>query len=242
MSPCVTTAASCGMPARVSISIQVPLAIQWVTRSNCEMHYSQPIIRVSTQGADMRHVSIIAALAISLSASVFTQAAHASWRSSYLMGEKSGYCSDARWHRDVARCPEYRSITADQNHKRKKTLAKSAHSKGSSETHVDRIVLKGNETRLAAPNYLNTDCSSGPLPDLRVISAPKNGTYRTEEASIAAERPANDSRAACIGKPVNAVAVYYKPKDEFAGNDAMVIDVDFKNGTVRRYVYAITVR
>ena len=71
---------------------------------------------------------------------------------------------------------------------------------------------------------------------------PKNGTYRTEEASIAAERPANDSRAACIGKPVNAVAVYYKPKDEFAGDDEMVIDVDFKNGRVRRYVYAITVR
>ena len=107
---------------------------------------------------------------------------------------------------------------------------------------VARSVLKGNETRLAAPNYLNADCSSGPLPDLRIISAPKNGAYRTEETSVPAERPSGNSRVACNGKPVNAVAIYYKPKDEFAGDDEMVVDVDFKDGNVRRYLYAITVR
>ena len=113
---------------------------------------------------------------------------------------------------------------------------------GPAQQRVVRSVLKGNEARIAAPNYLNADCSSGPLPDLRIISAPKNGAYRTEETSVPAERPAGNSRAACNGKSVNAVAIYYKPKDEFAGDDEMVVDVDFKNGTVRRFVYAITVR
>jgi hypothetical protein len=113
---------------------------------------------------------------------------------------------------------------------------------GPAQRRVARTVLKGNEARIAAPNYLNADCSSGPLPDLRVVAEPKNGTFRTEETSVAAERPADNSRAACNGKPVNAVAVYYKPKDEFAGDDEMAIDVDFHDGNVRRFVYAITVR
>ena len=108
--------------------------------------------------------------------------------------------------------------------------------------HFSRSVLAGNETRIAAPNYLNADCTSGPLPDLRVVAAPKNGAYRTEETSMPAERPAGDTRAGCNGKPVNAVAVFYKPAAAFTGADAMTIDVDFHNGTVRRYVYDITVR
>jgi hypothetical protein len=49
-------------------------------------------------------------------------------------------------------------------------------------------------------------------------------------------------REACNGKPVNAIAVYYKPKPDFTGIDEMGIDVDFRNGTVRRYIYTITVR
>ena len=113
---------------------------------------------------------------------------------------------------------------------------------GPAQQRVARSVLKGNETRLAAPNYLNSDCSSGPVPDLRIVSAPKNGAYRTEETSVPAERSFGNSRAACNGKPVNAVAIYYKPKDEFAGDDEMVVDVDFKDGNVRRFLYAITVR
>lgn len=107
---------------------------------------------------------------------------------------------------------------------------------------ISRTVLNGNETRLAAPNYLNADCSSGPLPDVRIVEPPKNGAYRTEETSIAAERQVGKPREACNGKPVNAIAVYYKPKPDFTGIDEMGIDVDFRNGTVRRYIYTITVR
>jgi hypothetical protein len=107
---------------------------------------------------------------------------------------------------------------------------------------ISRTVLTGNEMRLAAPNYLNMDCSSGPLPDVRIVEAPKNGAYRTEETSIAAERGMDKPRAVCNGKPVNAVAVYYKPKPDFTGLDQMGIDVDYHDGTVRRYIYMITVR
>jgi hypothetical protein len=310
----------------------------------------------------MRHITIVAALVIASSASAaFTRAAQADWWTArYRMNERSGYCNGGLWTVDVRYCPENRSVTTSQLHKRnaskpgrtefeverslfpgnesrltqfgwvdfncrsprpdvrvvkqpakgnirfeetaatvlasksavqKKCFGKpvsatalyyrageksegrdkvivdadtklgyviryiisidvraaadaeaKAQQTGPAQQRVARSVLKGNETRLAAPNYLNADCSSGPLPDLRVIAAPKNGAYRTEETSVAAERPANNSRAACNGKPVNAVAVYYKPTDEFAGSDEMVIDVDYHDGNVRRFVYAITVR
>jgi len=312
----------------------------------------------------MRCISIVAAIAISSSAAVaLTETAQANWWTArYRMNEKAGYCAGGLWTVDVRYCPENRTVTASQVHKRKASKSKVARTEfelerslfpgnesrlvqfgwldydcrspqpdvrvikqpakgsvrfeetaatviasksavqkkcfgkpvsatamyyrageksdgrdkiivdadtklgyvmryivsidvkaaagtqekaqltGPAQQRVARSVLKGNETRLAAPNYLNADCSSGPVPDLRIVSAPKNGAYRTEETSVPAERPAGNSRAACNGKPVNAVAIYYKPKDEFAGDDEMVVDVDFKDGNVRRFVYAITVR
>ena len=110
------------------------------------------------------------------------------------------------------------------------------------EIRIDRVVLKGNEARIAAPNNVNADCSSGPVPNLRIVTAPANGAYRFEETSIPVDRKPDNSRAVCNGKPVSAVAVYYSAKPDFTGNDKMVVDVDFKNGTVRRFFYAIVVR
>jgi hypothetical protein len=110
------------------------------------------------------------------------------------------------------------------------------------ETRVDSSVFKGNEARIAALNYVNADCSSGPVPALRIITPPTNGAYRLDETSIPIDRRPDNSRTACNGKPVSAVAVYYSAKAEFTGSDEMVIDVDFRNGTVRRFIYAITVR
>lgn len=111
-----------------------------------------------------------------------------------------------------------------------------------SETKLNRSVLSGNEARIAAMNYVNSDCTSGALPLLRVVTPPKNGDVRLEETSIALDRRADDPRAICNGTPVQAVGVYYKAKADFSGSDEMVIDVDFNHGKVRRFVYAITIQ
>ena len=110
------------------------------------------------------------------------------------------------------------------------------------ETSINAELFAGNEARIAAFNFVNADCSSGPVPDLRIIKAPKFGDYRLEQITIPIDRSADNSRAACNGKPVNAVGVFYKPKTETTGQDMMIIDVDFRNGTVRRFRYKITVR
>ena len=117
---------------------------------------------------------------------------------------------------------------------------------GENETPAGQImansVLSGNETRLGAMHYVNTDCTSGGLPDVRIVTKPQHGDYRMEPITIAIDRPANTTLAVCNGKSVEAVGVFYKPKDEFKGEDTVALDVDFKHGKVRRFTYKITVR
>jgi hypothetical protein len=124
----------------------------------------------------------------------------------------------------------------------KAATARAEISKGLPETRMERNVLAKNETRVAAFNYVNVDCSSGPLPDVRVVTSPKNGAYRLEETSIPVDRKPDSNRAVCNGQPVSAVAVYYRANDEFTGVDDMVVDVDFHDGNVRRFIYAVAVR
>jgi hypothetical protein len=63
-----------------------------------------------------------------------------------------------------------------------------------------------------------------------------------EEVMMALDRAKDDPRAACIGKPILTIAVFYKSNDGYVGPDDVVIDVDFRNGTIRRFNYKITVR
>lgn len=110
------------------------------------------------------------------------------------------------------------------------------------ETDVNRDVFAGNEARIAAMNSVYSDCSSGPVPVLRIVTAPKIGEYRLEEITIPLDRRADDERARCNGTPVHALGVFYKPNPDATGMDTLVVDVDFKNGRVRRFNYKITVR
>ena len=91
-------------------------------------------------------------------------------------------------------------------------------------------------------NYVNIDCSSGPLPEVRIVTPPGSGELRMEPIKYAVSRGAKDTRAHCNGKIVDAVAVFYKSKADYAGVDKIVLDVDFKAGTAKRFIYAINIR
>jgi hypothetical protein len=103
-------------------------------------------------------------------------------------------------------------------------------------------VFSGNEARLLAPNWVNTDCTSGSRPDVRVVSSPANGSIRLENMQIAISRNSDNSRAHCNGKQVDTVGVFYKSREGFVGTDRAVIEADFKTGIVRRYTTVIDVR
>jgi hypothetical protein len=89
---------------------------------------------------------------------------------------------------------------------------------------------------------LGSDCSSGPRPDVRIVTAPANGTVRYDAISAPVDRVSYAPRAFCNGKRADSVGIYYKSRRGYVGHDAVTIDVDFKQGFVRRFSYAIDVR
>jgi hypothetical protein len=107
---------------------------------------------------------------------------------------------------------------------------------------LSKTTLSGSESRIAAMNFVNTDCSPGPLPEVRIVSSPSSGELRLEPIKYPVSRKDKSNLAHCNGKVVDAVAVFYKSKAQYVGADKVVLDVDFKHGTVNRYTYSIDVR
>lgn len=103
-------------------------------------------------------------------------------------------------------------------------------------------VFAGNEIRIGSMNNVNADCSSGPVPDIRVLTQPTNGELRMEEIRLVVSRSSTNNRSHCNGKEVDARGVFYKSKAGFVGVDSVQLEVDFRNGTVRRFFYQIEVR
>jgi hypothetical protein len=124
----------------------------------------------------------------------------------------------------------------------KKASAKPKIEKRLPEVEYRLDVFSGNEMRFAAMTNMRADCSSGPVPDTRIVANPTNGEIRSEQIRYIVSRSSSDSRAHCNGKEVDAIGLYYKSREGFVGEDKITVDVDYKIGTVRRYHYVIQVR
>lgn len=124
----------------------------------------------------------------------------------------------------------------------RRQAARTAKKPASTEESNVRGAFSGSESRIAAMNYVNTDCSSGPLPDVRVVTQPTNGELRMEPIKYPVNRSNDKLRAHCNGKIVDAVAVFYKSKDAYVGIEKLVLDVDFRHGAIKRFRYAIDIR
>ena len=103
-------------------------------------------------------------------------------------------------------------------------------------------MLSGNETIVLRPHFLKPDCTAGVLPDVRVVSAPQNGSIRFEKTTTTIDVPANAPRAKCNGKEIEAVGVVYKSNDGFTGVERIVMKADFHNGNVSEMVVLVDVR
>jgi hypothetical protein len=108
------------------------------------------------------------------------------------------------------------------------------------EQAIRKDVFKGNESQIGAMHTVNADCTSGPVPDVRVVTQPTKGDVRFEQIRFPVDRPKDDARGPCNGKLVDAIGVFYKGLEN--GSDRLVLETDFRNGTVRRFAISIEVR
>jgi hypothetical protein len=84
--------------------------------------------------------------------------------------------------------------------------------------------------------YLNVqpDCTSGPLPAIRLVSPPVSGTVIVKNAKMKAT-----NYKACLALEVPAYVAFYKSPADFLGNDMLTIEVKFPGG--RTEIQKITV-
>ena len=84
--------------------------------------------------------------------------------------------------------------------------------------------------------YLNVlpDCTSGPLPTIRLATPPTSGKVVVKSAKVKAT-----NYKSCLALEVPAYVAFYKSPAEFLGNDVLTIEVKYPNG--RTEIQTITV-
>jgi len=105
------------------------------------------------------------------------------------------------------------------------------------ETTVERSIkaLPNRDTQIGV--YLNvlSDCTSGPLPTIRLASPPAAGKVVVKTAKAKAT-----NYKACLALEVPAYVAFYKSPPEFLGDDVLTIEVKYQGG--RTEIQKITVK
>ncbi|MGJ5009976.1 hypothetical protein [Bradyrhizobium oligotrophicum] len=75
--------------------------------------------------------------------------------------------------------------------------------------------------------YLNvqSDCSSGPLPAIRLVTPPGNGTVTIKRGKVSAT-----NYKQCLALEVPGFIAFYQSKADFAGTDTVTLEVKFPQG------------
>ena len=105
------------------------------------------------------------------------------------------------------------------------------------ERTVERSVsaVSNKDTRIGV--YLNVlpDCTSGPLPTIRLVSPPTAGKVMVRTAKAKAT-----NYKACLALEVPAYVAFYKSPPEFLGDDVLTIEIKYAGG--RTEIQKITVK
>ena len=105
------------------------------------------------------------------------------------------------------------------------------------ERTVERSVkaLPNKDTQIGV--YLNVlpDCTSGPLPTIRLVNPPTAGKVIVKTAKAKAT-----NYKACLALEVPAYVAFYKSPPEFSGDDVLTIEVKYAGG--RTEIQKITVK
>jgi len=101
---------------------------------------------------------------------------------------------------------------------------------------VERMVKSApnKDTRIGL--YLNVlpDCTSGPLPTIRLVNPPASGKVTVKSAKVKAT-----NYKSCLALEVPAYVAFYKSQPDFVGDDVLTIEVKYAGG--RTEIQKITV-
>jgi hypothetical protein len=83
----------------------------------------------------------------------------------------------------------------------------------------------GHDIRVGVYVNVRPDCSSGPLPSIRLAAHPQNGKVTVKRAKVTAT-----NYKQCLALQVPAFVAIYRSKPAFDGMDQMTIEVKYPGG------------
>lgn len=86
-------------------------------------------------------------------------------------------------------------------------------------------VLAGRDAQIALYTDLRSDCTSGPLPTIRLLVAPAHGAIIVKRAMLKAT---NIGR--CLATEMPALVVIYHPADNYDGVDEVTLEISWRRG------------
>ncbi|WP_157038811.1 hypothetical protein [Rhodopseudomonas palustris] len=94
----------------------------------------------------------------------------------------------------------------------------------------------GKPVRVGVYVNVQPDCSSGPLPSIRLVSPPGNGTVQIKRGKISAT-----NYKQCLALEVPGFVAFYQSKADFAGTDTVTLEVKFPQGRIELQRITVTV-
>lgn len=103
---------------------------------------------------------------------------------------------------------------------------------------VERTVktLPNKDTQIGVYINVRPDCTSGPLPTIRLASPPSSGNVVVKSGKVKAT-----NYKACLALEVPAYVAFYKSRPEFLGNDALTIEVKYPQGRTEIQKFTVSV-
>jgi hypothetical protein len=98
-------------------------------------------------------------------------------------------------------------------------------------------VVAGKPHRLGVYGNVQKDCTSGPLPTVRVVTPPKHGELNVRSGKLKAGRISR-----CPKLEATAQGIFYKPSPAYKGADEVSYEVKSASGKVESHTVRITVK
>ena len=103
---------------------------------------------------------------------------------------------------------------------------------------VNRTVNGQPDTDIRVGVYANVkpDCTSGPLPSIRLASPPENGKVTVKQGKVTVT-----NYKQCLALEVPAFIAFYHPRADFVGVDVLILEVKLPGGKTEVQKISVTV-
>jgi hypothetical protein len=94
----------------------------------------------------------------------------------------------------------------------------------------------GREVRVGIYTNIRPDCTSGPLPAIRLVTAPAHGAVSVKRGTLKAT-----NLKQCLGIEVPAFVAFYRAAGDFNGADEFELEIGFVGGRKRLQHFRVEV-